>query len=435
MRILLSLLFLLLPVLVWSAGNVVVTDSAEEFIVGNPNNNGAFWDGTRYWVFYNESAVVKAQYGTDLSSMSQTGGNLVTSTNTFGKSFAVLFGKDSGTWYAWGLFNRSDIFTGEAFVAKRWELGSGGLGVAASSTPTITDKEKGRALLAHNYGSEVVTNLYGTIQSNDSTPANSTSANRRTSADMGTDTGAKGWNPVNLNYAEYIRMFKLSDGYLLFAIDQGDGGSNTVGAYEQTKTNIGDNWGGESAELGFTKQKYATNTSHAGQQGIIQLDDGIVYVAYVDDAKADGDSGLIILKNRGNQKASTWATSTADVIGSSGEAWHIALATDGTDVWVFYVKDSAGSRDTSIYYKKYDVSETSFGDETKLADMQGAHTFNRMFTQWRAANEKIIVAWSELSGGTYDLVVEEVDISVATTAPRNRGYIISYVDWKEIMGL
>ena len=47
---------------------VLVNNSTDIRLMGRPRNRGAFFDGTRYWVIYNENATLKAFYGTALTS-------------------------------------------------------------------------------------------------------------------------------------------------------------------------------------------------------------------------------------------------------------------------------------------------------------------------------------------------------------------------------
>ena len=409
----------------------IVTAETSPHTVGIPQNNGTFFDGTRYWVFYTEDEIsagdgyaLKCQYGTSLSSMVVTNTNpgspfYVGNINNAGRSYSILFGKVGSTWHAWAVVNQSDLITGKAFALFRWELTSGGLGARITATPATGDKANGHTYLTHNYGSEVVTNIYGTVQD-----AATSAAIRQNNTALSSDVGMNAVDSSVIIFPEHTLSMELSDGFLAITLDEGNTGEingNYGHLREWVKTNVGDAWSSEatieanvtgaSANNGdFADQNYASNTSHAGQQDICQLDDGSIYVAYIDnDDLTNGDDGVIKLNYRGNTKASGWNNASTDLIGSSATAWHLCITTDGTDVWIFYVKDASGSRDTSIFYKKYDVSATSFGSETKLADMQGSQTFERMCSAWRSANGKIVVVWSENNGSSaYDVFADEV---------------------------
>jgi hypothetical protein len=400
-----------------AVGNLVVEGSTDEFIAGIPKNNAAFYDGSNYWIFYQEAATLKCKYGSSLSSLASTFTNNTADIGGLandGKSYSICCAKYNSTWYAYGTLG---FTTGDdRFQCWRWELTSTGLGAPTKALGGQSDKTFNSAACTKDYGDETASKIFFSIA--DFT--NYRSHNRSIDADCASNHTAE----MSSSYAlttdpEWSAMLELSDGYLHLYIDEGGAGEQNGDfghCREFRKTNLGDIWGAEQTIEAagppekFQNQNYATNTSHAGQIDCVQLDDGTIYAAYTDNSDlTNGDYGIINLWQRGDVQASGWTQKSADVISSSGKAWHIALSTDGSDVWVFYIKDDNGTRDTAIYYKKYDVSEDSFGAETKLADLQAAHTFVRMCTQWRAYNQ-IAVVWSELGGGVYDLVAKAINI-------------------------
>lgn len=432
-----------------ATGTVIVSGSTDQYVVGVPPNNPGFYDGTRYWIFYNESQILKCQYGTSLDSMSEaTLSTTVSIPGSEGRGYSMLFGQASSSWHAWcHLYGGG---TAESLI-KRWSLESTGLANELTHSNDLGSKN-GNPRIAHDYGGVSVSAVFVCVEQ-----ANQNRANRQNLADLSSDTGTGGQNFIvadtitqtmstTIGFWETGRFIKLSNGILTMGFSSGGSGSgdgtpNSGIAWEiattgasfplQFTTNITGGAGGAGT---FVDASYAANTSHMGQSDDCQLDDGTYWIAYIDDAdETNGDYGHIILRNRGHSVTSSWSTVSTDIIGSSAEAWHLAVSTDGTDVWIFYVKDSSGSRDSAIYYKKYDVAGTSLGSETKLADIQTSHTFSRMATQWRAANNKIIVVWSEDNGdSTYDMLASEVSLAQPKPAGIKTRFGTYSVPWQPV---
>lgn len=376
----------------------MLVESTDQYIVGVPQNNGAYFDGTYYWIFYQEATTLKCVYGTALSMMSQTGGNLVENVANNGKSYSVVFGQLGGVYYAWVLVNRSATTSGEVSNVYRWELTASGLGAVSSHIDAAgTDLLIGHSWLSKNPGSSITELLRCVSDVN-------LGDNSQISGALAGDTSAVDWNPASITFPEHQLMFKLSDGYLGIANNQG-GEADSANAYEVTKALIGDAWSGETA-LGWTDQSYATNTSHAGEQDFVQLDNGIIYAAYIDDTNAD--YGSVIINKRGAAVAGTWSSVSTDATG--GNAWHISLSTDGTNIWLVYCPDSGvGLRGTTLCYRKLTTSTDSIGSETELAKIRAGFAFNRMTSALRS-NEKIVVLWSEVFGARYDLCAAAINI-------------------------
>ncbi|MBK8916465.1 MAG: hypothetical protein IPM64_18010 [Phycisphaerales bacterium] len=396
---------------------VVVSGSTDPFVCGMPSNNPYYWDpdDDLLWVFYVEAGVLKCLYGTSLGSLSATNtnggsGNLSGIIND-GKSYSLVFGTYGGTKYVWMLTNTGST---SEWVWVRWERTSGGLG-----TPTIITEDlasrNGMSRLAHDYGSEVVTTLYGSSEQ-DVTDR----AHRLIGAGMTGNAGAGGWTALgggitfaDIGFFECGRVVKLTDGYLAFGLSLGNTADpshafETAAAslpFASTATEVTGTGG-----AAFDDGGYALGTSHVGHADDAQTDDATYWVAYVRAAGETGANfGRVCLRRRGNTVAGTWSTQTADILGG-GKAWAITLTTyDGINLLLTYVKDVAGTRDTAIYYRTYNVATDTWSSETKLADLQASHTFERMATTWRAGNGKVLVGWSELNT-TYDLVLGEVVI-------------------------
>lgn len=401
---------LLLFATICKSAEIIVNDSADQYIVGVPSNNGAWYDGTNYWIFYQEATTMKCQFGPSLGNMSQTGGSLDTLIHSDGRAYSVVFGRVGSTNYAWVVWNSS---SGVGVIGnyRRYELTSTGLANVVNGSSGGASAFAGFTFLAYDYGSDVVTTLYYSSHEVNDTPADSGTYQRAVPQLVSTaDTGMSGYNPAALNVSESMRIFKLADGFVNVAMDEGDAGTNTRGVYERSKVLVGDAWGGESINLiPAGGMSFATGTSPHGQMDMCQLDDGRTLFAYC--REQDLDHGSINVFMRGNLRTNNWSNVVAGLIGST-QAWHIAMTTDGTNVWLFYVKDVTGTRDTAIYYKVGIPTATGivFGPEIKLADMQATYTFERMTTQLRA-RDKIVVIWSEKNGADYDLVAQDIDIS------------------------
>tara|TARA_R110000803_G_scaffold13771_2_gene38505 strand:+ start:164 stop:1462 length:1299 start_codon:yes stop_codon:yes gene_type:complete len=357
--------------------------------------------------------------------MSSAGSTGISTVPNGGRQYAILFATISGAWYAYCLYDNGTQFYG----VRRWALTGSGLGTAADQNGSIGSKAAAHASLSHPYGSAAIDggNAFGGMNG----PTTDASvAYRATASDMASESGMNGWNPTDIVFPEHAIALKLSDGYLSFALDNGNTGEqngNFGHLKEAVKTGLTDAWGTEAtiegnvtgataAQGDFTDQNYSINSSHAGQQDICQLDSGDIYVAYCANGDlVNGNFGEIKLVKRGSAKASGWTRVSNDVIGSSGEAWHTAISTDGTNIWIFYCKDVSGVRDTAIHYRKYNVSGNSLGTEVKLADIQASHSFYRMSTQWRAGNSRIVVLWSEFDGSTnYDVMAQSVSTISST---------------------
>lgn len=407
----------------------VILNNPSQFVVGIPQNNGVYYDGSTHWLFYDDSSgTLKCKYGSDLSAMSDTftneaGTDNLTNILNNGKTWAVAFGENGGNHYAWGIVSLSDLT--DSWWWTRWTLSSSGLINPVFDNLNLSDAQRLHNSITPNYSGDV-TELLGASQIN-----NSSASTRQIDFGLTTDDGLGAVDSSAILFPEHTRVFKLTDGYLAFATDEGTTGEqngNFGHAREWTRPDLPTAWsventiegnvtGASSNDGDFADQNYAIGTSHAGQQDICQLIDGTIYVAYCDNSDlTNGTYGEIKLIKRGNAQASGWTLVSNDVIGSNQQAWHIALSSNGIDIWIVYVKNNGGARDDAIYYRKYTVATDTLGTETKIADIQPGQTFHRMFTQWRFTGDSFDVAWSEFDGvSSYDALIENVSIADSNT--------------------
>lgn len=404
---------------VLNVSHLVVTDT-NEYVVGLPQNNGAFFDGTYYWIFRAGGGTLRCRYGTDLSSLAISATGITTVGNS-GRAYGVVFGRISTTWYAW--VHWEDSAAGNVMKVTRFELTSGGL--ANASTVNSSTLGGGQiAEITKDYGGEIVSELYYTSgENNHGVGLNAAARHRRINADMTGDTaGFRATTSYN-GLGEHSPQFKLSDGFVALSLQDGenadDDATDSGKMREFTKTTYTNAWDAEVTVEGdvtgatagdgdFTDQNHADNTSHTGQQDIVQTDDGKIYVLYINNDDTSGaDFGKMILNVRGSAIADGWSNISKDVAGE--QAWHVSLATDGTNLWVIYCPNNGGVRSNTIKYRKYTVSGATWGPLTSLVLVQASHTFVRMFSQLRA-KEKIVLSWSELEGTDYDQMATEIII-------------------------
>ena len=395
------------------------TTSSDIDTVGIPQNNGAFWDGSQYWLIWAEGNTLQAKHGSTLGALAPTATHPSGTGGIDGlinnKTFSVVYGRTHGQWHAWALVNRNDAATGsQPFSVYRWDLTPSGLANPTTRLIDVSDKPAPTHVTLMPDGDDFkVQDLYGVVHAG-SSQQNQQTATRRVAADLGSDVGLTGPKMSDTKFAEATWVFEVDNGLVLDSINVGDFpfGSEVDGDFghfsEWTRTGVADpaGWGNEAVLDAdgpgrWRDQNYAADTSHAGQVDFIQLTDGTVFNAYVDNAdKAAGNFGRIVLKERGNLTASTWSIVSTDAVDGGGEAWHLALTSDGKTVWLLYVKDEQGARDGAIYLRGYDPESERFTAETRIADITAGRTFQRMTTQWRFDDDRLVVLWSETQDGT-----------------------------------
>ena len=138
---------------------LIVNNSTDQFIIRTPPNNGAFFDGTYYWLFYVESSTLKCKYGASLDLNMSSCGDLVSNVANLNATWSMIFGQVSSTWYAWAVVGD----TSNNIELYRWELTASGPANEVSSTPATTDSAPKQGYLTHDYGGVTVTNLYGSV--------------------------------------------------------------------------------------------------------------------------------------------------------------------------------------------------------------------------------------------------------------------------------
>lgn len=328
-----------------------------------PMNSGPFFDGDRYWFFYGETtgATLKCKFGTSLDNLTATntnGAGNVTDINNGGKAFSILFGRESNTWYAYGVANLTTIENGG--VAYKWELTSSGLG-----TPTVLDLN-----ISDNTNTSMVTATpaYGggieyTNLLSSRTIISGTRSNQQFPVSLASVTGMGGFSP-SVTYPESNRTFALSDGYLALAINGGDFGDadyeDNGAGLEWTKTLITDAWSLEDDVTGtgpgsFADQNYSDDTSHTGGRITRQFDDGTIACVYLDDADTvAGNYGSVIVRTRGNTQASGWTTKYLDFADEFVRT--LALTTDGHYLYIYTVAEDNGDFSNEVKLWRYSSS-------------------------------------------------------------------------------
>lgn len=397
--------------------------SSSDAVVGIPQNNGAFWDGQRYWFIYSEGDTLKARYGTSLDNLSTTtiasGGGLVNN-----KTFSVVYGQTDGQWRAWALANRTGT-AGQEFSLYRWDLTASGLANPVTRFIDITNKpEPTHVTLMPDSNDFDIQNLYGTIHAG-STQANQQTAARQIAPDLTSDAGLGGPVMSNTKFAEATWVFEVQDGLVLNGSNAGDFpfGTEVNGDFghfsEWTRTGTSGSWSSEAVldttgPGNWRDMNYASHTSHAGQTDFVQLTDGTVFNAYIDNTdKTHGNYGKVVLKERGHTLASTWSTASLNAIDGGGEAWHLALTSDGRKLWLLYVKhDGSGGRDDAIFLRGYDPLTDTFTDETLIAQMTPGYRFERMTTQWRLHDSRLVVLWSQTNDNGLNLDVHATAVVI-----------------------
>lgn len=408
--------------------------TSSDATVGIPQNNGAFWDGSRYWLFYSDNNTLKARHGTSLANMQASDtrpdgpGNVTGLVNN--KTFSTVFGQSpQGQWQAWVLANRTPTGSSagsatEEFSVYRYDLTTNGLASPTSLTCNLSPKPAPtHVTLSANYDSFIVTDLYGAIHSGRGN-SNET-ATRRIAPGLKSDTGLSGPVMSDTRFAEATWIFQANNGLVLSSINVGDfgnplqrGGGDFGNFSEWTRTGISDPnaWGTEATleapgPGNWRDMDYAADTSHAGQTDFAQLADGTVFNAYVSNADpTNGNFGRLTLKQRGLDTGDSWTTAALDAVGQ--DVWHVSLTSDGDDLYLLYVKDDQGQRDDAIFLRGFDPDTGTFTDETAIATIAPGSRFERMTTQWRFTDHRLTLFWSQTAddGATLDTYLTAVTI-------------------------
>ena len=417
----------------------VVVETAEVFTaqerdaVGIPQNNGAFWDGSQYWLLYADGGTLRAKHGETLASLRDTpthpthpSGTADISGLVNNKTFSVVFGRWEDGWRAWAVLNRTGDRGGESAIAMyRWDLDAEGLRNGEVRPLAISDKpEPSHASLMPAGENFDVSTLYACVTTGGSPQGNNTTASRRVAPDLAEDVGLGGLTMSGVRFPEAAWVFAVEDGLVQTQINVGDWGTprspRDSGFSQWTRSTDASGWGEEGVlEHGkgaWGDMNYArgTTTSHAGQTDFVQLADGRIFNAYIDDADAErGYFGRIVLRVRGDHLDAAWSLVTPDAVGEESSAWHLALTSDGTDVYLLYIEDNGRVRDNAVYLRRYQTSKRELDDEVKVADVTPGRTFERMTTQWRFTDTRLVLLWSEFDDATGTLHAHATAVDVA----------------------
>ena len=441
-----------------------------------PQNGGAFWDGQRFWFFYSEHGELKAKFGPSLMALGDTPTQIAGRGNVRGlvndKTFSLAFGKFDGQWHAWALTNRTRGQDAEeggtAFDVFSWRLDETGLTQGRERAIRIGDKfEPSHVTLMPDIAGDdwEVRGLLGAVTGRPSkSKGGHDIAVRRIAPDLSSDTGLGGVSMSGVKFPEAAWTFRLRDGYVLNAINIGDWPPPPPrpAAFSEWRRDVLDHpWSVEhkletDEPDGWRDTNYARDTSHAGQSDFVQLADGSVFNAYLDDADRDaGNFGRVILKRRGPNLADRWSTVTTDAMGEGGEegggegggrAWHVALTCDGRRVWLLYVADDGGKRSNAITFRGYDpaadrwtlpvaiarvtpTASTALTLTTPTLSESGGgaseargqspvtlppRRFDRMTVPRRFAAGRLVVLWSQTNGeGTWWVYATAVRVGQA----------------------
>lgn len=404
-----------------AAAEPVVVETTELFhseaasVVGIPQNNGAFWDGQRYWLIYSEGGTLKAKVGPTLAAMRDTPtdpageGNLTGLVND--KTFSVAFGRHDGDWHAWALLNRTGADGGTPFDIVSWRLDADGLREGRSRNVRIGNKhEPSHVMLMPEIESKgedgwEVDALLGAVTGRpDGAKGGHKIAIRRISPDLSSDTALGGVSMAGAKFPEAAWAYRLHDGYLFTTINTGDWPPpppRPAAFSEWRRGTLDAAWSDEDQLEGpgshhWMDQNYAADTSHAGQTDAVQLVDGRVFNAYIDDTDHDrGNFGRVILKARGPALDDRWETAAVNAVPQDGRAWHVALTSDGRRVWLLYVADAGGKRAAAITLRGYDPPADTWTDPVAIATTTDGRRFERMTTQWRFTDGRLVVLWSQ----------------------------------------
>ena len=401
----------------------VVIDSEAEFIVGLPINRSVVFDGGRYWAFYTEDDTLKCKTSENFDVWSPTftdGSADFGDLNNGGRAYAIRFGRLDGENYAFGLLNRSYLRSGEAFLATRWHLTAQGLADRRTLMLSATDAP-GAGGIAHLnglYGTDhEIGEVVGTVQSY--ALPNATSATGIVGMEADTTVKLGEIALASIGFAENIGTLFMDDGYVLFAVDNGNTGGPRTGAGVAVESHTPHSTQLFVAEVdvtndpdggSFAHQNYAADTSHIGQVDHVQTDDLQSWVVFVTDEDAErGNFGTLTFNTRMGSREAKWTNVMTDMAGA--QVRHVALTTDGDSLFVTYVKEQDGGPDNALYLRRYTPSADELSPELKFADIQPGHRFERMTISSRIVDHRLLVGWSEESSGLYDYRVASIYVS------------------------
>ncbi len=398
--------------------------------VGIPQNNAAFWDGSNYWLFRGDGDQLLASYGPTLADLAPTP-TALNGTDNIGRmendvTFSLAFGTQDGVWHAWALANRSPASgDGETYSLYRWRLADTGLADPAARFVEMGDKPTpSQVYLTPGIGGFEIQDLYGTIATGSDSQQESWVYPRRFAPDFSADTGFGKVSAEGVNFPEASPVFEVHNGnddrgWILNQVNIGDAGEssrpNAFSEWRRTTAEAGaEHWSAEmklegTAPEDWGDMNYAVDrgTSHTGQNDFVQLADGTIFHAYADGLDTEnGLFGNLVLKRRNSALDADWGTVSAGAVPDGSAVWHVSLTSDGEDVYILYVKSAdntpgATERQDAIHLLRYDPDTDTFSDETAIAEMNEGLRFDRMTTQWRFHDKRLVVFWSETDAGVF----------------------------------
>jgi hypothetical protein len=146
----------------------------------------------------------------------------------------------------------------------------------------------------------------------------------------------------------------------------------------------------------------------------VQTDDGTMHIIYADHDLSAPNYGLSHVMGSTAQPV-VWTKGTQDITGSD-EALYPAVATDGTNLWVFYVAYDGGTTSWTdvIKYVKW-TPAGGWESPVELHDASAENLPTRAIGCWeRAGGGKIGVIYSAGSGSPYDTKYEELTLPVTS---------------------
>lgn len=404
-----------------------VVQSSEKYLVGHPSQNGAWWDGERYWLVYFDrapggSSWIRCRHGASLDALqlsSVDSGN----TDVEGRKYGCVFGFVGAQAYVWIIHSNG---SNAPLKLRRHALTPTGLGTGTEITLASALDYRISGLTYEGTGSQVTALLccFSAHEEPTRTPT------LRVSPDLATveDAGVIGSEIYSL--AEHARQYRLSDGYVILFVDHGESGSLPTDIdgrmRERRKTLYGDAWGPEITVEGtvagsgtldgdFRDQNRAIDTSHAGQQDLVQTDDGRVWCLYVDNTdQVRGNWGTMKLNVRGAALTDGWTSVSRDV-GDGRTAHHVALSTNGEDIWALWLQadDNTEANWNEVWSRRYDVSSGAWDAPVLVGEATAGANAYRICTQVRAHGGELPYLLSEeITASSYRLRAGSLSIPV-----------------------
>lgn len=347
------------------------------------------WDGTNWWAFYYKSGTADTlfyAYSTDLSSWTESSTGITASSSTVASTVTVCY--DSAT----QVVLVTHASTSNDFYYKRGNITPGSHSISWAGPYSITGDLSGSdstACASFVVGSDsrpqfATSDINGNVLTFRPTNVIST-----TFADTSWGAGVQSSGSANT----ISKCVQIPFSSLKFAGIHTDSGPYEYYSYYNGSTwnNAGGPWSPAFYNFGYYNW------------GVVKVNDNAAFVLM-----QTASTTLTFYKT--TNQGSSWDTASVsdptigEAMGSSAE---IALATDGTDVWAFFIR---GDANNTVCYKKYTVGtdtwDTSFTNIATTAQ-------TRYHVGATYGNGKIAVTWSQVNGSNYDLNVDSVTLATA----------------------